>query len=77
MLALIGFFVFLSLSVIDFIRGVKQDEHLVSDVKRLENERSVLLDRISDLERELRDVKIERNIFRDFVDEFLEDNKNE
>lgn len=70
MLALIGFFVFLGFSVIDFLRGVKQDELLVSNVKRLENDRSVLLDRISDLEKELRDVKIERNIYKDFVDDF-------
>lgn len=70
MIALIGFFVFLVFSMIDFLRGVKQDELLVNDVKRLENDRSVLLDRISDLEKELRDVKIERNIYKDFVDDF-------
>lgn len=77
MILFIIFLVYVFFSIIEFKKGVEADSTLINQVDRLEKDRSVLLDRISDLEKELRDVKIERNIFRDFVDEFLEDNKNE
>lgn len=50
----------------------------IDKVNNLEKERSSLLDQvvkhqitIKDLERDLKETKIERNVFRDFVDEFL------
>ena len=70
MLPGIFFFVYVLFSVIDFIKRVKEDNDLIGQVKRLEKDRSVLLDRIKDLERDLKETKIERNVYRDFIDDF-------
>ena len=73
MLPGIFFIFYVIFSVIDFIRRVKEDNDLINQVERLEKDRSVLLDRIKDLEKDLKETKIERNVFRDFIDEFLND----
>lgn len=72
MLPGIFFFVYVIFSVIEFIRRVKEDNFLIDQVNRLEKDRSVLLDRIKDLERDLKETKIERNVFRDLIDDFLD-----
>ena len=75
MIPFIFFLVYVIYSIIDFKKGVEADTTLINQVDRLEKDRSVLLDRLKDLEKELKETRIERNTFRDFIDEFLNDNK--
>lgn len=72
MLPGIFFFVYVIISIIEFIKRVKEDNNLMNQVDRLEKDRSVLLDRIKDLEKDLKETKIERNVFRDLINEFLD-----